>query len=166
MAVNTRSAPHRDLRFASLDELDAELARIEAAHRAGTLETTGNWSAAQILRHLADFWRLSFDGFGFKAPWILRVIVKPFKSKLLRSKPPRGIRNRGAIRIVEPPAQADFAECIASLRKQIARTRAGEKMTCPSPLFGKVSHEQWLAMHLNHSAMHLGFTRYPGAPNA
>jgi hypothetical protein len=158
--VNTKQAPHRDLNFASLDELEAELDRIERASDAGTLDTTGNWSAGQICAHLATFWRMTFDGFDFKAPLPLRLMVRPFKSKMLGQKPPRGIRLRGKIRVIEPAPEVPLADGLAALRREIARTRAGERMTHASPLFGDLTHEQWLTLHLNHCAMHLGFTRY------
>lgn len=158
--VNTKQAPHRDLNFASLDELDAELERIERAREAGTLDTTGNWSAGQIFAHVAEFWRMTFDGFDFKAPLLLRLIVKPFKSKMLGQKPPRGIRLRGRIRVIEPAPEVDFDEGLAALRRQIERTRAGERMTHDSPLFGAMTHDQWATLHLNHCAMHMGFIRY------
>lgn len=164
--VNTRAVPHRYLRFATLDDLEAELARIEAAHVAGALETTGNWSAGQILHHLGEFWRMAFDGFGIRAPLALRLLARLFKKRALRAPPPRGLRLRRGMRVIEPPSAVVFDDGLALLRRQVGRCRVGERMTHASPLFGSLTHEQWLSLHLNHSAMHLGFTRYPGASDA
>ena len=165
-AVNTKTAPHRALAFATIDDLDAELSRLDNAHAEGTLETTGNWSPGQIFEHLGSFWKMAFDGFGFKAPLVLRLMVRPFKSKLITGQPPRGFKLRGGIKVIEPGDDTGFDDGLALLRRQIERVRAGEKMTHASPLFGRLTHEQWLALHLNHCAMHLGFTRYPGAADA
>lgn len=165
-AVDTKRAPHRSLAFATLDDLEAELQRLDAAHADGALETTGNWSPGQLYEHLGSFWKMAFDGFGFKAPLVLRLMVRPFKSKLITGQPPRGFKLRGEIKVIEPGDATSYDEGRALLQRQIERVRAGEKMTHPSPLFGALTHDQWLALHLNHCAMHLGFTRYPGAPDA
>jgi hypothetical protein len=165
-AVNTKTAPHRTLAFQTIDDLDAELSRLDAAHAEGTLETTGNWSAGQIFEHLATFWTMSFDGFGFKAPLPLRLFAMLIKKSALKKPPPRGFKLRGSIRVIEPRSEVPFDEGLALLRQQMGRVRAGEKMTHDSPLFGAFTHDQWLGLHLNHCAMHLGFTRYPGAPDA
>ncbi|MFI4892885.1 MAG: DUF1569 domain-containing protein, partial [Phycisphaerales bacterium JB058] len=61
--VNTKTAPRRELSFGSLDELGAELDRLEAAGAAGNLGHTGNWTPGEILDHLANFWTCSLDGF-------------------------------------------------------------------------------------------------------
>lgn len=161
--VDTKRAPHRELQFETLDDLEAELSRVEAAHAAGTLETTGNWSAGQIFEHLGAFWRMSFDGFGFTAPLPLRLFAKLIKKSAISKPPPRGFKLRGAIRVIEPQPSVDFDDGLALLRRQIERTRAGEQMTHPSPLFGAFTHDQWLSLHRNHCAMHMGFIRYPGA---
>lgn len=158
--VNTKQAPRRTLKFASMAELSAELDRIEAAHRAGTLRTTGNWSPGQILQHIGKFMKYPIDGFPpGKPPWLLRVIVQMiFKKKATAGAlPPTGIKLRGKVVYLLPDDSVSFDGGMAFLREQIARIARGERFTHPSPLFGKLTHEQWLRMQLGHSAMHLGF---------
>jgi len=46
------------------------------------------------------------------------------------------------------------------LRSALARLDADEKFTQPSPLLGRLSHEQWVRMQLGHASMHLGFLDY------
>lgn len=48
------------------------------------------------------------------------------------------------------------------LRRQIQRVQDGERFTQASPIFGKLSHEQWVNLHLKHAELHLGFLD-PGA---
>ncbi len=167
MPVNTKTAPRRPLAFASLADISKELDRIEAAHRAGTLRATGNWTPGEILDHLALSFRLSLDGFPPNAnppamlKWIVRIFFK--KNAVAGATPPAGINSSKAAEIFAPRKGIPFEEGMAALRTQIARvTTGGERMTRPSPLFGELTHEQWIGMHRGHCALHLGFLD-PGA---
>ena len=51
--INTKHAERRDLSFHCTGCLKEDLAKIEAAHRAGSLRTTGNWTAGENLDHIA-----------------------------------------------------------------------------------------------------------------
>ena len=44
-SVNTKKAPHRELNLETVDELSAELDRLQSAHESGTLAATGNWAS-------------------------------------------------------------------------------------------------------------------------
>ncbi len=158
--VNTKQAPRRLLKFASMAELSAELDRIEAAHRAGTLRTTGNWSPGQILQHVGKFMRFPIDGFPpGKPPWLVRAIVQiVFKKKAIQgAPPPPGIKLPAGAAYLLPDDSVSFDAGMAFLREQIARIGRGERFAHASPLFGKLTHEQWTKMQLGHCAMHLGF---------
>ena len=67
--------------YQTLEDIRTELDRFEAAYAAGTLRTTGNWSAGQILDHCGRWIKGSIDGIDFRIPIVLRVlgrlIVKP-----------------------------------------------------------------------------------------
>ena len=161
-AVNTKKAAHREQTFNSLDDLQAELDRIREAHERGALRTTGNWSIGQILQHLATAWKMGLDGVDFKAPLLLRAVCMPLRNRLAHKPTPRGIRLRGKSKSLEPQAEVAFENGWADLERTLARVRHGERLDKPSALFGRMSHEQWMAMDLNHSAMHLGFVAYDG----
>ena len=51
--INTSTAPRRELSFHCTGCLKEDLAKIEAADRAGTLRVTGNWTAGENLDHVA-----------------------------------------------------------------------------------------------------------------
>ncbi len=161
--VNTRTAAHRSLRFESLDALDAELDRIESALAAGGLRTTGNWTVGQIGEHLGKFVRCSYDGFEGGPPWPVRVVFSAlFKRLALGDGPvPRGIRLPKKAASLLPGPAVDNREGLKMLRRQLARIRAGEPMLQKSPIFGALTHKQWVHLHLKHAAMHLGFVAYP-----
>lgn len=147
--------------FRTLDEFRAELDAIDAAERAGTLRATGGWSAGQILEHCAIMMRFSFDGFeGVKAPRVLRVLGSAIlKPRLATSQIKPGLRLPSRAAGLLPPGVVAFGAGMASLRGQIGRIDAGERMTQASPVLGRMTHEQWVLLHLNHCRMHFGFLK-------
>lgn len=150
---------HRSLVFTSYPELVAELDRLEASHQAGTLVAGGAWSAGQIFQHVARFIRFSYDGFPFSPPWFVAVIgraMKPFMG-FLKLRP--GIKLPAGASALLPDDGVSFEAGLAELRTQVARIEGGEQMQQKSPLFGRLSHDRWRRMHLDHAAMHLGFLR-------
>ncbi len=161
--VNTRRAAHRALRFDSLSALEAELDRIETGLAAGAVRTTGNWSVGQICEHLGKFVRCSYDGFDGQAPWVLRVVATALfkRSAMGKGAMPRGLRLPKKAEAMLPAPGVSDAEGLAMLLGQLARIRSGEQMTHHSPVFGSLTHEQWVHLHLKHAAMHLGFVEYP-----
>ncbi len=85
--INTTTIPdHRTLRFDTPDELWAEVERLVAGEKAGTLRKTGNWSLGQNLGHLAAWIEYPYDGYpkGLKPPWFVKVILKLQKKKYMR----------------------------------------------------------------------------------
>ena len=160
--VNTKKAERRELKFGNVEALCAELDRIEAAHREGRLRTTGNWTAAQGLEHCARVWGAALDGFPADArpPALVKVLAKTFfKGKAVRGDTaPAGIRPPAAItRAFEVGPEMGFDEAMAHMRAQVGRTRAGERFSKVSPLFGVMSHEEWTGMQLGHCQLHMGF---------
>jgi uncharacterized protein DUF1569 len=164
MTINTKTAPTRTLTFDSTQDLCAELDRLETAHNAGTLTTTGNWSPGQIFDHCARVPMMALDGATFKAPLIIRLLFKfpPLKKKMLSIRMPRGIKLRGSSAIaLTPDPSLSFEQGLQTLRQQLQRIKDGDLMTLPSPVFGKMTHSQWLSLNQKHCAMHFGFMQYP-----
>lgn len=146
--------------FRSIEELKADLDAIEQAHAAGRLTTTGNWSAGQILEHCSIIMRSSFDGFEAKAPLPIRIVGSLFfKPRLSNPKAQMkpGFQLPKKASSVLPREQVSVEEGLSQMREQLARLDRGERMTQDSPVLGKMTHEQWIAMHLNHCRMHCGF---------
>ncbi len=167
--VDTKKCEYRKLTLSSLDDLSAELDRIQAAHDAGTLAHTGNWTPGQILEHCTILWKCALDGFppdSGKVPFLMRLISKLlFKRFAVRGDPPpRGIKLPQEAAFLIPPDDTTFEQGMASIRDCIARVARGDQMTHPSPLFGKMRTDQWLNLHLGHCRMHLGYLSL-AAPN-
>lgn len=162
MPVDTKKAPARDLHLTSLAQLREDVERIRAAHEAGTLTHTGNWNAAQCLWHLAIFMRCSVDGFpDQKPPWWLRFLGRHvFKGMALSGKPAKpGIKLPKEVAWLDPIASGveTFDEGYAPFVEVLDRVDAGERFTHPSPIFGPLTHEQWVVLHCGHGSMHLAF---------
>ncbi len=159
MTVDTKTAPRRTLCFASFDEVLAEIDRIEAAMRAGTATTTGNWSIGQIGDHCARFIRFAIDGFEGRAPGPVRFFARLLLlKKAVGDEPisPGFQLPKKASSMLPTPGITD-EEGLGELRKQIKRVLAGKAMTQDSPLLGPLTHEQWTRLQCKHCALHLGF---------
>jgi len=159
--VDTKKAERRDVELRSMDELKAELDRLEAAHHAGTLRWTGNWTPGQVFRHLAIFMRFAIDGFPATmrppAPikWMAQLLFK--KKAVSGQPPPPGFRFFKGAEGLDPGPNVPFEDGIAELREVIGRLESGDRFTHPSPLFGKLTDEQWTRLQLGHCRLHLGF---------
>jgi hypothetical protein len=158
MPIDTRKAPRRTLAFASIPDLRAELDALEHAHLAGTLRTSGNWTPAQIFNHLAAWIDFAYEGFPpeLRVPWLLRFIVSFFRKRVLSSPFPLGVSIPGAPDGTFGQIDSSFELAIDNLRLALERLEL-QHPTHPSPLFGFLSHAQWIQLHLRHAELHLGF---------
>lgn len=162
MAVDTRTAPRRPLNFGSIADLRADLDRLERAHAAGTLEATGNWSPGQALGHLA-----TWIGFAYTGPprasipaAPIRLMLRMTKRRWLSKTLPAGFRIprvEGGTFGIEP---LEFDEGIRRLRADLMRLES-EPPPPRHPLFGRMTHQEWIQLHLRHAELHMGFLK-PG----
>lgn len=158
--VNTKAALRRDLRFDSLDDLTAELDRLDAAHAASNLGHTGNWTPGEILDHLGNFWGCSLDGFGSsRCPAVLRVFASIlFKKQAVAGRPPPpGLKIPKAAPQFAPGEGVTYEQGAENLRTCIDRVRRGDAYVPESPLFGKLTPDEWTRLNLGHCALHLSF---------
>ncbi|MCC6428402.1 MAG: DUF1569 domain-containing protein [Phycisphaerales bacterium] len=157
--VNTKTAEFRQLRFTSFADVGRDLDGLEAAHRAGTLRQTGNWTPGQIFTHIAAFMNYAYDGYPPELsgpPWIVRFIMKFFKNRYLYKGMPRGVRIPGVPTGTVGADDVSFEEGAARVRAALARMDRTEP-TRPNPLFGPMRHEEWKAMNTRHCELHMGY---------
>ena len=154
----TKTVQRRKLHFDSIEELLRELSRIETAYRAGHLRTTGNWTAGQILSHIADWIEYGYDGYPMKPPmflvkWILRLMLP----KMLRDGMRPGVHIPGVKGGTTGADLADTQIALDRVRAAFERLSSGEAAKFASPAFGEMSHEDRIKLNLRHAELHLGF---------
>ena len=164
--VNTKEAPRRKTDYRSLDDIKADLDRLDAANAAGNLGHTGNWTPGENLDHLAKFWACSLDGFPpGKPPLPLRLIAQLLlkkKATQLGSQPPTGFKLPKGVEHLMPTPGISYEQSAERLRECIQRVERGDSFIPKSPLFGALTKEQWTNIHLGHCAMHMSFISVDG----
>ena len=149
-------ADRRTLQFRSLEDLRTEVDAITIK----PLRVTGNWSAGQILQHVARLMEFSLDGFPMTAPWPIRMIGRLIRNRMINRPMRPGFRLPARADALLPDPGISLEQGAAALRACLDRIAKGEQMTQPSPIFGRLTHEQWIQLHLRHCEMHLSFIHF------
>ncbi len=154
--IQTRSVTdRRRLSFASLRAVIADVDDLDAAPRR---RTTGYWSDAEIVAHLAIPLELCLDGFPADAKPALpiRVAARLLRGWILRGpmKPGIHLPDRMAFLLADP--ETTWPQAVTRLRRAVARFEAASQVM-PSPVLGPMSHDDWTRLHCRHAELHLGF---------
>lgn len=153
MTDTSKVSERRKLHFHSMCEI---LEDVESLGRS-EIRATGNWTPAQIVGHVNTLIVMSIDGFTFRAPRVLRAAGRVLRSYFLKNGLKPGISRPPGTDDLVPSAELSWDEAVEHLRETIARLENGARMTQPSPIFGKLSHEQWEQLHCRHAELHFGF---------
>ena len=151
--VDTRRCQRRSVSYDTPDAVVADASRLAAAGAA----TTGNWSLAEIIDHVATAIDLMVDGFGYVAPWYVRVVGRAFFKRrfLERGMPPRlPFPSGGDVRPFR--AGVELPDALKHLREATERLKATVQFA-PHPVFGRMPREEVLQLHLRHAELHMGF---------
>jgi hypothetical protein len=157
--INTRKvSDRRQLRFESLDEAGRDAEALAEAERQGTLRATGNWTLGQSIGHVAFWARAPFDGYPVmpQMPWLLRKLLPLFKNGFLNKRLPAGARIWGVPEGTFGVERLATDEALAQLRTAFDRL-AGESPSVLNPIFGELTHEEWIKLNLRHAELHLSF---------
>jgi hypothetical protein len=148
----------RELHFASLDQLWADVERIAAADRAGRLRRTGNWTAGQAFGHLAAWINFGFDGNPLTPPWFVKFIVGWVigKNRFLRGPMRVGVHIPRVPGGTVATELLSLDEGLSRLQKAVQRLRASAP-TQPNTLFGPLTHGEWIQLSCRHAELHLSF---------
>lgn len=138
----------RTLHFSTYHDVITDLERLEAGY-----ERLGDWRLGQMCRHLSYYFRGSLDGFPFLLPWIVRKTAGPLLLRALLKRQRMPAKGRTIPASVFPPTQEDAPA--AAEAKALLRRLENARELYPSPLFGRLSSDQWRALHLLHAAHHL-----------
>lgn len=159
--VSTAKAKHRKIRLATIDDVFAELDRIGQADQEGRLKTTGNWTAGQILAHVAAWIEYGYSGYPVKPPPFPLNFILPWMGKrILKNGMRPGVRIPGVKEGTFGQEQVSTATGLERLRRAFSRLKNGEQCKYDSPAFGPMSHEDRILLNLRHAELHLGFIHY------
>jgi hypothetical protein len=133
-----------------LDELLADAEQVAA----GPYKTLGNWTYGQILTHLTEAMRSTMDGFAFRAPLPMRVIVRLFMKKKFLSKPlPSGFK---IPKRFPQPDDVSIDVALGKMRAVIERLKTTEERAF-HPFLGKIPKEESDEFQLRHAELHMSF---------
>jgi hypothetical protein len=157
-ASTTSVASRRVLRFSSIDDALAEAERLVMAEREGRLDCVGTWKLGRALGHLATWANFAHDGYPpeVRAPLPVRMILRMMRGVVLKKGMMPGVRigklPGGTVGLDE----MDADEGLRRFRAAMERLRTSPP-TLPNPVFGPLTHEQWIQLNLRHAELHLGF---------
>lgn len=141
----------RQLDLHTFDELRTEILSLSTR----PYQRAGQWSLGQNCQHLAKILNQSIDGFDIRLPWFIRIFSGFIKNRVLKNRCfPKGVQ---APKPFLPDKQADDEQGVSELLKAIQRYQHHTGPLQPSPLFGRLSREEWDQLHLIHASHHLGF---------
>lgn len=143
----------RKLQLASI----ADLRRETEAICTRPVRTVGAWTESQIVQHVARLIQFSYDGFPFRAPWFLRLIARRLLPHFLERGFKPGIHLPARARPLLPDETVTLEAAAGQIRAMLERLERGDRITNPSPIFGPLTHEQWVRLHLRHAEHHFSF---------
>jgi len=147
----------RTLHFEALDDLLAEAKRIAARPDA---PTRGNWSPAQNIWHVARYIQASVEGYPFTSPLWMRLLGPLLKRRMISKPMATGFNAPANVkRHMEPTGNAagevTMDTAIALMQAQVDAAKA-KGFIPANPVFGKMTKDQWVALHCRHAEMHFG----------
>lgn len=140
----------RTLRFASLDDVMPDVERLMQGHT-----TVGQWSLAEICRHLANAMRRVVD-LPASTPHDPSLLVSEAEKRQVfeTGMLPEGLPAPPAILPTDTLSEREEAE---GLRAAIAHYRASSCPVIPHRFFGHLTRDEWDKLQLIHFAHHLSF---------
>jgi hypothetical protein len=140
-------APRRQLKFASVDELLADLRRL----RDGDCEQCGNWTLPQACWHLHHTTQFVMRPGPYPADTAEQVAARPLMHRVLNEGMPPGIEAPAAV-VPPPDAPASAVDdCVATM----TTFAAFPGPFAPHRRFGHVGDDAIRGLVLAHAAHHL-----------
>lgn len=152
MSVDTKRVEgRRRLRYTSYDDLLADARQLASAPR----KQLGNWSLAQICRHLSGALAIPIDGTQVKPFFLLRWIGPLLKKRFCTQTMKPGFQvPRAATKLL--PCEGEDAAAIAELEAAVRRLQKTTNRL-PHPIFGPMTNEEWDQFQLRHAELHMSF---------
>jgi hypothetical protein len=157
-AINTAKITRRAVRFDTIDQALAEAARITALQKSNAAQYAGNWDASQIINHVAAWAEYAYTPNPMRAPWFVKLLLRPMKSRFLNKGLPAGRHipkiPGGTLATEKVPIDA----ALERFQKIFTRLKT-DPPTQPSPVFGTLTHEEAIKLNLRHAELHMSFVK-------
>ena len=144
---SAQQSARRELRYSSLPEILDDIETLTA----GPVRSVGSWTPAQNIEHVRLLIRVSREGAEFSLPLRLRILAKLFKPVFLARGLKPGIKGVPAM---EPSIDINLSDAVSAFREEILAAARPGAMAKPSPLFGPMSHDDWVRLHCRHAELH------------
>ncbi len=155
--MNRAHPQRRNLAFTRLDDLVSDLRAFDGQEPA----SSGKWTAAQNVAHVAAVIDASVDGMTFTVPLVIRLFARAFRGWFLAKGFKPGIKFPQTVPAsFNPGPETPFGDAVAQLNQAVLRANT-RKMATVSPLFGAMNHEQWTMLHCRHAELHFSFIQPP-----
>ena len=142
------------IHFSNLDELRDYIQSIEVQNH----RTTKNWTAAQNFYRLAGAFEGAMNELPRGYPFLVRLIVRPFRWIITRYRFPPWMPIPDSIKhALNPPETVDFAEQKNRLLQVIELFKQFPNKHLSHPVLGKLGPDEWIGFHLRHCEHHLSF---------
>ena len=108
-------------------------------------------------------WEYALDGFppDARTDFLNRILARLIKPMMTSGKTlPAGLNYGSAASYMAPRAGCTVEQGLARLRRVLERLDHGERMSHASPVFGAMTHDEWMRLQLGHAQLHLGFISY------
>lgn len=148
----TKVTNRRTVHYDHLQELLADAERLTQR----SVQTLGNWSQGQIYKHLAVVMKGALDGIPVKAPWIVRMLIRPFKKRFLSKPMSPGFKLNAQAAAMIVPGETSVQEGLDLLRTVIQRLET-EPQRHPSPFLGQLTADEYNQLFMRHAELHMSF---------
>lgn len=146
----------RNLRFADLDAILADVDELVQAERRGQLARAGNWTLGQTLNHLAYWAEGAYVPIPVRLPLPVRLFTRLFKHHFLRAQQPTGVRIPGIREGTLATEDVPLDQALARFTAIMDRLKH-DPPTQPSPALGILTRAQWILLTCRHAELHLSF---------
>jgi hypothetical protein len=149
----------RKLRFNSIDDALADAESLALAEREGRLNCCGNWPLGKALAHLAAWANFANDGYPPEVanpPFPVRLIARLLRNRIINKSMMPGMkigRLPGGTLALDDCATDEALQRFRSALTRLQQTAP----TKPNPVFGDMTHQDWINLNLRHAELHLSF---------
>ena len=144
------------MQFSNLEQVREHIQQIQF----GNHSPTKRWSAAQNFYHLAGAFEGSMQQLPVGYPFLVRLIVRPFRWIITKYRFPPWLPIPAAIgHKLNPPENLDFGQQKKRLLAAITSFQQFHLDHPSHPVLGRLTRNEWIGFHLRHCEHHLSFIK-------